>query len=148
MTTIPSTGEPEAGDLQTAVITVAGAIRSSDQERELVIVRLHAAVGEGRLSLDEAEERITAVYGMRYREDLAAVVDDLPADGEPGAATADTPHRGRRSGKEPSGTVCGPCMVIRSRDPPRSSHARPRSPWPPAALLFVAFVILGAGLVA
>ncbi|NMO88530.1 DUF1707 domain-containing protein [Actinomycetospora sp. TBRC 11914] len=55
--------------------------RASDAEREAVVVRLHAAVGEGRLTADEAGDRMAAVYAARYREELAAPVADLPGTG-------------------------------------------------------------------
>ncbi|MFR9805938.1 DUF1707 domain-containing protein [Pseudonocardia sp. RS010] len=54
-------------------------IRASDLERERVVVRLHRAVGEGRLDLAEADERLTAVYAARHRDELDPLLADLPA---------------------------------------------------------------------
>jgi uncharacterized protein DUF1707 len=62
------------------------AVRCSDAERERTAAALHQAVGEGRLSLTEVEERTTAIYAARYRHELDAVVADLPAP-EPAAAS-------------------------------------------------------------
>jgi hypothetical protein len=59
------------------------AVRASDAEREAVVVRLHQAVGEGRLSADEAGDRIAAVYAARLRAELGGPVADLPATGVP-----------------------------------------------------------------
>ncbi|KAA2265722.1 DUF1707 domain-containing protein [Solihabitans fulvus] len=54
-------------------------IRASDSDRERIVTRLRAAVGEGFLTLDEADERITAAYAARYRGDLTPLTADLPA---------------------------------------------------------------------
>jgi hypothetical protein len=58
-------------------------LRASDAEREAVVVRLHQAVGEGRLSADEAGDRIAAVYAARFRAELRGPVADLPVTGGP-----------------------------------------------------------------
>ena len=58
--------------------TPTGALRCSDAERERTSSLLHAAVGEGRLSLDELEERLAKLYASRYRHELEAVTADLP----------------------------------------------------------------------
>jgi len=56
-------------------------IRASDGEREQVAHILRAAMGEGRLTLDEGEERLTAVYQAVYRDDLTQLTADLPDNG-------------------------------------------------------------------
>jgi hypothetical protein len=56
-------------------------MRASDAEREAVVARLHHAVGEGRLTADEAGERIAAVYAARFRAELRAPLADLPTGG-------------------------------------------------------------------
>lgn len=56
-------------------------VRCSDAEREQTCARLHAAAGEGRLSMAEVEERITEVYAVRFRHELEALTADLPAPG-------------------------------------------------------------------
>jgi hypothetical protein len=55
-------------------------IRVGDLERERVVRRLCAAVGEGRLTLAEAGDRQAAAYAARFRGDLAALLVDLPAE--------------------------------------------------------------------
>jgi hypothetical protein len=60
-------------------------VRASDAEREAAIGRLRDAAGEGRLTLQELAERIEAADGARTRSDLASLVADLPAEGEPSA---------------------------------------------------------------
>lgn len=54
-------------------------LRVSDVERETVATRLREAATEGRLSLDEADERQTLAYAARTRDDLAVLTADLPA---------------------------------------------------------------------
>ncbi len=65
-------------------------LRASDAEREYVTTVVRAAMTEGRLTLDEGEERITAVYAARFRDELGAFTADLPGNGRP--ARADTPE--------------------------------------------------------
>lgn len=58
-------------------------LRASDRDREQVVAQLRDAVGEGTLTLAEAEERITAAYAARYRRDLAGLTADLPTPQPP-----------------------------------------------------------------
>ncbi|WP_329048295.1 DUF1707 domain-containing protein [Amycolatopsis sp. NBC_01488] len=62
-------------------------VRCSDAEREQTRARLHTAAAEGRLSMDEIEERMTRVYALKFRHDLDALTADLPAP-ESSPATA------------------------------------------------------------
>ncbi len=55
-------------------------VRVSDVERERVVTRLRRALGEGRLTLTEFEERTTAAYAARTRGELADLTADLPRD--------------------------------------------------------------------
>ena len=54
-------------------------LRASDADREqhAELLREHAA--QGRLTVDELEERLDRVYAARTRGELAPVVADLPA---------------------------------------------------------------------
>ncbi|OXM59740.1 hypothetical protein CF165_46205 [Amycolatopsis vastitatis] len=54
-------------------------MRCSDAERAETESALHVAVGEGRLTMAEVEDRIARVYAARYRHDLAAITADLPS---------------------------------------------------------------------
>src|SRR4051795_3863137 len=65
-------------------------IRASDAEREQVAHILRTAMGEGRLTLDEGEERLTAVYQAVYQDDLEQLTADLPGNGR--HALADLPE--------------------------------------------------------
>lgn len=66
-------------------------LRIGDAERRELDERLQRAHAEGRLSLDEYEERSGRAWSARTRGDLAGLTDDLPAEGTvllpgPGAA--------------------------------------------------------------
>jgi hypothetical protein len=62
--------------------------RASDAEREAVVARLRDATGEGRLSVDELDERIDAAYAATTRAELAPLTADLPDSSLPSAATS------------------------------------------------------------
>ncbi|GAA4774487.1 hypothetical protein GCM10023200_03720 [Actinomycetospora chlora] len=53
-------------------------VRASDAERELVVERLQRAVGNGRLTVDEFEQRAAAAYAATTRGQLAELTKDLP----------------------------------------------------------------------
>jgi len=54
-------------------------IRASDAEREQVTRMLQQAVAEGRLTPEEAGERLAAASAARFRDELGRLVEDLPA---------------------------------------------------------------------
>ncbi|GLW07402.1 hypothetical protein Misp01_25320 [Microtetraspora sp. NBRC 13810] len=59
-------------------------LRASDADRERVAQVLNDAVADGRLRMDEFEERIDAVYRARTLGDLAGITGDLlPPDQQP-----------------------------------------------------------------
>jgi hypothetical protein len=53
-------------------------MRISDADRHVVAERLREAAGEGRLDLDELEERLEATYAAKVAGDLVPLVADLP----------------------------------------------------------------------
>ncbi len=55
-------------------------IRASDKERESVVDVLRDAYTEGRLTLDEFEDRTTAAYASRTWDDLRELTGDLPVE--------------------------------------------------------------------
>jgi hypothetical protein len=56
-------------------------MRAGDADREVVLERLRIAHAEGRLDLDELDERVAATLAARTYGELAALTADLP--GEP-----------------------------------------------------------------
>ncbi|GAA4300051.1 hypothetical protein GCM10023178_70520 [Actinomadura luteofluorescens] len=57
----------------------APAVRASDRDRDEMLVRLHTAFAEGRLSEAELDERIDLALAARTYDDLGSLVADLPA---------------------------------------------------------------------
>jgi hypothetical protein len=55
-------------------------LRASDTEREHVARRIQTATAEGRLTTAEADERLTALYATRFRDELAPLTLDLPTE--------------------------------------------------------------------
>jgi hypothetical protein len=60
-------------------------IRASDGERESVVDVLRDAYTEGRLTLDEFEERMSVAYASKTRPELRELTSDLPAEPDLGA---------------------------------------------------------------
>ncbi|MFJ8753317.1 DUF1707 domain-containing protein [Streptomyces sp. NPDC102441] len=56
-------------------------MRASDAERERVAETLREAVAEGRLEMDEFEQRLDATYRARTHGELVPLVRDLPVPG-------------------------------------------------------------------
>ncbi|WP_219417428.1 DUF1707 SHOCT-like domain-containing protein [Pseudonocardia nigra] len=54
-------------------------LRVSDADREAVADRLRQAAADGRLTLDESDERQQLAYAARTRDDLVPLTADLPA---------------------------------------------------------------------
>lgn len=54
-------------------------VRASDAEREAVVDRLRLHAGDGRLTLEELEERIDQAYAARTRGQLSEALRELPA---------------------------------------------------------------------
>jgi hypothetical protein len=65
-------------------------LRTSDKEREQIAEILRAAMTEGRLDLQEGEERLAAAYAAKFRDELRPLTADLPGEGR--QALADTPE--------------------------------------------------------
>src|SRR5688572_24072320 len=55
-----------------------GRVRASDAEREEYAQILRAAMSEGRLSLEDGEERLGRAYAATYRDELDPLIADLP----------------------------------------------------------------------
>jgi hypothetical protein len=61
-------------------------MRASDAERERIAEVLRDAVAEGRLNMEEFEERLDAAYKARTHAQLEPLVRDLPVPGTAAAA--------------------------------------------------------------
>src|SRR5262245_38673125 len=69
-------------------------LRVSDAERDAVVARLNDATGEGRLTIEEFSERVSAALAARTRGDLDVLLADLPA--HPSTQPRPTPVPGPR----------------------------------------------------
>lgn len=80
------------------------AMRASDADRERVATILRDAGADGRLAVDELDERLDAAYGARTLDDLDGLTTDLVAPerrgpaGEPAAAPGRVLVRGADGG--------------------------------------------------
>lgn len=66
-------------------------LRIGDAERHDVAEILRRAAGEGRITLDELDERLEAAYGARTYADLVPLTADLPLAQRPAAPPATAP---------------------------------------------------------
>jgi hypothetical protein len=62
--------------------SMSGRVRASDAEREEYAAIIREAVGEGRLTLAEGEERLGQVYAAKVRDELRPLIADLPRGNE------------------------------------------------------------------
>lgn len=58
-----------------------GNLRASDADRERVANVLREAAGDGRLTMEELDERLDAVYAAKTYAELEPITRDLPATG-------------------------------------------------------------------
>jgi hypothetical protein len=65
-------------------------MRASDQDRERVAEILRDAAGEGRLDIDELDERLEAVYSAKTYAELEPITHDLPRAAVAGTTTTTT----------------------------------------------------------
>ena len=79
-------------------------LRASDADRERVANVLREAAGDGRLTMDELDERLDAVYAAKTYAELEPITHDLPDTGA-GHVPAASPAAARdpaRFGGEPT----------------------------------------------
>lgn len=120
--------------------------RASDAEREETVARLHQALAEGRLNLAETDERVAAAYAARHREELPALLADLPEQ-----AVADTAWTSAPTWTElwESAVWRSRAAVLGSRERPTAAQCRSAVWLVVLALVWTAvWAVLGAGLVA
>ncbi|MGR8010314.1 DUF1707 SHOCT-like domain-containing protein [Streptomyces hypolithicus] len=82
-------------------------MRASDAERERVAEVLRDAVAEGRLDMEEFDQRLDAVYRARTYGELEPLVRDLPAPGGSAAPVAAV-DSSRTSASWPPARIGGP----------------------------------------
>ena len=70
-----------------------GQLRVSDADRHAVAEVLRKAAGEGRIDLEELDERLEATYGAKTYADLVPLTADLPVAGAPRAVPSPAASR-------------------------------------------------------
>ncbi|HXP21498.1 MAG TPA: DUF1707 domain-containing protein [Streptosporangiaceae bacterium] len=109
-------------------------LRVSDADRDRVAEVLREAVGQGRITFDELDERLSQVYSARTYADLETVTRDLPGPGAvmPPATWSGGPAPDRIGGR-PGANYSLAIM----------SGARRRGPWV-VPRTYVAVAIMGS----
>lgn len=70
-------------------------MRAGDRDRQSVVERLGKHLGEGRLTVEEFDERVVQAHAATYLDQLPVLTADLPAEPAP------RPRRSRRRGSVP-----------------------------------------------
>jgi len=86
-------------------VAQVGPIRVSDAERQAVVAALSKNATEGRLTLEEFEERTGAAYAAKTYADLEPLLRDLPE----GHRSNQVPLAPRRAGPGHAGGARGQC---------------------------------------
>lgn len=111
----------------------------SDRERDQYVKDLTRHCGDGRLTLDELEERVGEVFAATTRAELGHALRELPRF--PGGAT----DQRRTARARPAAPAAGPVATAPARRT-RSAPAHRRGPVcmgkPPAVLLAISIVML------
>ena len=87
-------------------------IRASDAERETAVVSLREHGGQGRLDVDELEQRVGAAYAARTRGELADLLADLPGPAAARARAGVAPTRRRDHGGGDWGSFLGLAALL------------------------------------
>jgi hypothetical protein len=121
-----------------------GSIRASDDDRERVVAVLREAYSEGRLTLDEFEDRTSAAYAARTWGELRELTVDLPSRPAFSLAEIDAADSEARDGelgnrqfdnKTPADQPMSPMTRDLMRPVPR--HPRPFSRLLPVIFIWV-----------
>jgi hypothetical protein len=116
-------------------------VRISDADRQAVVAALTKSTGEGRLSLDELEERMAGAYAAKTYGDLEPLLRDLPGGAaavlpppttSPSTWTAPANWSGAGTPSQARTWPGSPTLPTRSTLPTRcGSRTRSTSPiWP------------------
>ncbi|MFJ5267824.1 DUF1707 domain-containing protein [Streptomyces sp. NPDC088358] len=100
---VPSRGSDDQRPVPRAPEPAGPELRASDADRERVAEKLRDALAEGRLDMEEFEERLEATFKARTYRDLAPLTHDLP-----GPAAANPVNMV----KEPAGTGSWAARIV------------------------------------
>jgi Domain of unknown function (DUF1707) len=92
----------------------AGKLRVSDAEREGLVEELHEHTVAGRLSAEELDERLDAVYRAKTRADLDTLRADLPVSAAAAkrALVERRSHLRRRIAQEAGASLCASLVCV------------------------------------
>jgi hypothetical protein len=76
-------------------------MRVGDADREAVAAQLREHYADGRLTLDELNERLDQAFAAKTRADLNTVLRDLPYTQRPGQVAAQPSGAGWQRGRAP-----------------------------------------------
>ena len=116
MTNLPA--EPAGPDGPDSGSTGPQGMRASDSDRDRVAEVLREAAAEGRLGLDELDERLDVLYKTKTYAELEPITADLPSAGThpaPAPAGRSASYPPDRFGGHPSGSVAVAIMSGFSR---------------------------------
>jgi hypothetical protein len=68
-------------------------MRAGDKDRQRVVEQLGRHLGEGRLTVQEFDERIVRAHASVYLDELPALTADLPPEPEPHRGPIRSPRR-------------------------------------------------------
>jgi hypothetical protein len=68
-------------------------MRAGDKDRQHVVTQLGKHFGEGRLTVEEFDERLVQAHASVYLDELPALTADLPSDPEPHRRAPRSPMR-------------------------------------------------------
>jgi hypothetical protein len=71
-------------------------MRAGDKDRQRVVEQLGKHFGEGRLTIEEFDERVVQAHSSVYLDELPALTADLPRDPEPYREPQRRPTRSAR----------------------------------------------------
>jgi hypothetical protein len=80
-------------------MAASGSMRASDRERDRVVEFLKEQTAQGRLTMEELEERSGAAYAAKTRLELQQLTEDLPE-----AIAFERDERGARTARAPART--------------------------------------------
>jgi len=81
-------------------------LRASDADRERIVEQLRQHTADGRLTMEEFDQRMSAAYAARTYGDLAELTRDLPVDlGARGAGQSGTGQKGSAAWGAPQDAV-------------------------------------------
>ena len=75
--------DSQRDSLRPADVRDGSLLRVSDDDRHKVAEVLRAAAGDGRIDLEELDERLEATYQAKTYGELVPITADLPVDGAP-----------------------------------------------------------------